>query len=81
MVLDDQCDVVWHVPAEVDCIPLLQTTSFFIESDQIDLLGAPEGKSFSFDIDGDQEELQLSSSSKDLDGTMTIKIVKVRIKP
>lgn len=48
MILDDQCDITWVVPAGVQPNPLLETTSFAVDRGDIDLIGGPGGKEFRF---------------------------------
>lgn len=50
--MDEQCDVVWHLPHGVEPISLFQTTSFYIDRDSIDFMGGPDGKQFTFEVGG-----------------------------
>ena len=48
--MDEQCDVVWHIPHGVEPISLFHTTSFYVDRDSIDLMGGPDGKQFTFEV-------------------------------
>lgn len=82
-VLDEQCEVAWHLPAEgVEPLPIFQTSSFMVDKERqvIELLGTADGQSFSFDILHEEGgELLLGASSEGLMGGLFIRIRKVVI--
>lgn len=48
--LDEQYDLVWHLPAGAQRIPLFQTTSFDVTQYEIELMGGWDGRSFLFEV-------------------------------
>ena len=52
MTLDEQMDVMWQVPAEVEQLqlPMFQATSYMLEEDRITFLAGSDGNSFPFEV-------------------------------
>ena len=50
VTLDEQMDVAWHVPADVEQLPLFQATSYMLEENRIEFLAGPDGNSFEFQV-------------------------------
>lgn len=48
--MDEQMDVAWYVPSDVEQLQLFQATSYILEENRIEFLAGPDGNSFEFQV-------------------------------
>lgn len=76
VTLDEQMDVAWYVPSDVEQLQLFQATSYILEENRIEFLAGPDGNSFEFQItqrDGTSLVLQSDLEEQQF---ITIRITK-----
>ncbi|KAL5473037.1 hypothetical protein EMCRGX_G027477 [Ephydatia muelleri] len=76
VTLDEQMDVAWHVPADVEQLPLFQATSYMLEENRIEFLAGPDGNSFEFQITARDDASLVLQSDVDEHQIITIRITK-----